>query len=138
MGMDLIGHGDARFSAAAWCDLLDLAFAFGWQPAGTTAPPDHEGPWCGTYCSNDYQAVSDRDAHAIAEALDRAIESLRPVTAKQRRARANEKDVLELEDRKPIERLTAKQRKAWASEHISVFAVFRLTRYAGEGGFLIG
>ena len=38
-------------------------------------PPDHapRPQWCGTYCSNDYQEVTDTDARNLAKALRRAI-----------------------------------------------------------------
>jgi hypothetical protein len=113
MGIDLVGnHGDARFAFGTWDGCLELAVAFGWQPAGTSAPPDHKGPWSGTYCGNDYQEVSDQDARAMAAALHLALAAL------------------------PKQKFTAKQRKAWASAEI--FSVFHLANYANDGGFLIG
>ena len=114
MSVDLLGHGDACFSFATWHGCLELALAFGWQPAGTIAPYGCKGPWDGTYSGNDGQGVSSEDARAMAEALYRAVTAL-----------------------KPKQKLTAKQRKAWANEHVSVFSVCHLAAYAHEDDFAI-
>jgi len=71
MGVDLIGHGGASFNWDCWRKCLDIAIAFGWQPAGTIAPPDYDGDWNGGYCSNDFQEVSDSDARALGVARAR-------------------------------------------------------------------
>ena len=77
MGMDLLGkHGDERFSASAWRECLERASEFGWQPEGTLTPTDWHGEWNGSYFSNDWQAVTDRDARTLGEALLRAIATL--------------------------------------------------------------
>jgi hypothetical protein len=85
MGMDLIGHGGAGFSWHIWRGCLGVAFAFGWEPAGTRAPDPQEwenGPvasvenWDGTYFSNAYQEVTDDDARALGLALHRALAAL--------------------------------------------------------------
>ena len=76
MGVDLIGRRNSRFSAGAWDYCLEVAVAFGWKPAGTVTPLDFSGEWSGTYCSNDFQIVTDKDARALAAALHRAIFAL--------------------------------------------------------------
>lgn len=114
MSVDLIGHGDACFSFGTWHGCLELALAFGWQPAGTSPPYDYKGPWDGTYSGNDGQGVSSEDAGAMAKALHRALTAL-----------------------KPKQKLTAEQRRAWANEHVGVFAVFDFAAYADKGGFAI-
>jgi hypothetical protein len=78
MGVDLIGHGGASFNWHTWRQCLDIAIAFGWQPADTIAPPDHHGgDWAESYCSNDFQEVSDSDARALGRAQHRAVTSVR-------------------------------------------------------------
>lgn len=83
MGIDISGGLSLSWTAWAYC--LDVAQAFGWQPEGTLPPPDpedHNGPpandetWDGSYYTNDFQTISDSDAHALAAALDRAIVAL--------------------------------------------------------------
>jgi hypothetical protein len=89
MGVDLIGHGGASFNGETWRRCLDIAIAFGWQPAGTIAPPDHDRDWDGGYFSNDLQEVSDADAGALGRALHRAVTSVRtggPLTEEQAKA----------------------------------------------------
>ena len=86
MGVDLIGHGGASFNWHRWRACLDVAVAFGWEPAGTVAPDPRkwnglpvvapEGDWNGTYCTNDYQEVTDLDARALGLALHRALAAL--------------------------------------------------------------
>lgn len=94
MGMDISnGNGEVlRFPSAYWAKLLELAYEYGWQPAGTelgglesvddTADDDpfhhaalaeQNGGWNGTYTSNDGQLITAEDANAIAEALERAL-----------------------------------------------------------------
>jgi hypothetical protein len=114
MGIDLIGHEEKSLSFAVWGGILDLAVAFGWEPAGTIAPYNHEGPWSGTYCGNDGQRFSDKDSRAISEALYRALTAL-----------------------KPKQKLTAGQRKAWSSKYVGVVSVCRFAEYADKGGFAI-
>lgn len=114
MGVDLIGHEGKSLSSATWDGCLELAVAFGWKPAGTTAPYYHEGPWSGTYSSNDCQGVSDKDACAISEALYRALTAL-----------------------KPKQKLTAKQRRAWSNKYVGVVSVCRFAEYAAKGRFEI-
>jgi hypothetical protein len=96
MGVDLFGHGGASLNWHAWRWCLEVAEAFGWQPAGTAPPAWNEGgpippasrdrEWSGTYFSNDFASVTDSDARALASALFRAIDALRtnqPLTPEQ-------------------------------------------------------
>jgi hypothetical protein len=97
MGMDLSGRGGYfRFSNSAWCAVLELAYEYGWEPAGTEAPeftfyaPDgvtvdeaqtrewrqHYRNWDGSYFGNAFQVVCDEDAANIAEALERALDDV--------------------------------------------------------------
>jgi hypothetical protein len=87
MGYDLLGkRGFFRFSEQGWYHCLDVACAFGWEPAGTQLPdgppeargnPEPDWKWDGGYGSNDWQIVTDDDAKALVAALDRAIEAER-------------------------------------------------------------
>ena len=62
MGMDLTGAGGTeRFSVTSWCKVLELAFEYGWRPAGTQAPTFQQADdgtaetaedWSGTYLTN--------------------------------------------------------------------------------------
>jgi hypothetical protein len=89
VGMDLSGGGTERFSNRSWCKMLELAYEYGWQPAGTEPgqwcdpetgelveqmSPDPD-EWNGGYLSNDNQWVTEEDAANIAEALERALEN---------------------------------------------------------------
>ena len=112
MGVDLIGHGGASFQWNDWHQLLRIAIAFGWHPAGTIAPPDRDGDWGGGYFSNDFQEVSDSDARALRRALHRAVTSVRTEQA-----------------------LTEEQATALDGMHIGV--VCELADYAVSGGFAI-
>jgi len=112
MGVDLIGHGGASFNWDCWRKCLDIAIAFGWQPAGTIAPPDYDGNWNGGYCSNDFQEVSDSDASRLGLALHRAVASVRTGQT-----------------------LTEEQAKALDGMHIDV--VCELADYAVSGRFAI-
>lgn len=82
MGMDILGSNwDFGCGVVFWAECLALAKAFGWEPAGTVAPaPGHQGDyydaWDGNYRTNDYQEVTDADAHAFAMALYRAIHAM--------------------------------------------------------------
>jgi hypothetical protein len=77
MGVDLMGpHGEASFNWPTWRHCLKVALVFGWRPAGTVLRTDYDDRWGGTYFSNDYQEVTDDDAHALAAALYRAVTAL--------------------------------------------------------------
>ena len=112
MGVDLIGRGGASFNWDSWRKCLGIAIAFGWQPDGTIAPPDHDGDWNRGYFSNDLQEVSDSDARALGLALHRAVSSVRTGQA-----------------------LTEAQAKALDGMHIDV--VCELADYAVSGRFAI-
>jgi len=80
MGMDLTGAGGyAAWNWQGWRGILELANRYGWVPAGTEPPSWDEGgpwdgrPWSRTYFSNDGQRVTAEDAHALADALKRAL-----------------------------------------------------------------
>lgn len=114
MSVDLVGREEKSLSAATWDGYLKLAVAFGWEPAGTTAPYNHEGPWSGTYGGNDGQRVSDKDSRAISEALYRALTALQPK-----------------------QKLRAGQCRAWSNKYVSVVSVCHFAEYADKGGFAI-
>src|SRR5438045_2505829 len=75
-----------RTNIFGWEKFLKRADANGWEPAGTEAPsmmevhPDGTETtidlprWGGGYCSNDYQSVTDADAAALADAVERWLE----------------------------------------------------------------
>src|SRR2546423_13839985 len=80
MGMDLCGAGGyAAWNWQGWRGVLELGHRYGWIPAGTEPPLWDEGgpwdgrPWNGTYFCNDGQRVTAEDAHALADALERAL-----------------------------------------------------------------
>jgi hypothetical protein len=68
MGVDLSGRGGS-FSCnwSYWRSCLDIAVAFGWDPAGTIAGADlpEGGEWDGGYFTNGFQLVTDEDAKSI-------------------------------------------------------------------------
>jgi hypothetical protein len=74
MGFDLRSESGAetRYSGSAWAMLLNLGQAYGWQPAGTSAPPEIEAAeWePDVYDTNDGQTVTRQDAANLAEALE--------------------------------------------------------------------
>ena len=78
MGMDLVNEAGARFKVvtAGWGFYLNLAQAYGWEPAGTLPPDGYAGaePWPGEYDWNAGQSVTSEDAHALASALQQALE----------------------------------------------------------------
>src|SRR5215217_4990890 len=97
MGVDLMNaNGDyKRFNWSNWRALLELAYEYGWKPAGTAPPQwqylDHDGnvdhertkaywwceeDWSGTYFYNERQWVTEEDAANIAEALERTLEDI--------------------------------------------------------------
>lgn len=64
-----------------WEKVMDLAHIYGWQPAGTGQPPawedaDDSTRWSGRYDLYLGERVHDGDAHALAEALARALPDL--------------------------------------------------------------
>ena len=64
-----------------WQKLMELARIYGWEPAGTREPPEWEGdedggPWQGDYDLFAGEWVTVGDAHALIEALERALDDL--------------------------------------------------------------
>src|SRR5262249_46205356 len=112
MGVDLIGRGGASFNSDSWRKCLGIAIAFGWQPAGTIAPPDHDAGWDRGYFSNALQEVADAESRALGVAIHRAVASVRTGQG-----------------------LTEAQGKALDGMHIGV--VCELADYAVSGRFAI-
>jgi len=94
MSMSLYNHKLQDYfdaSRTSWRNLLELAQTFGWEPEGTVLPPEKLPfpdigtsieelkkatkaiNWCGTYYSNDFQIVTNEDAHAMAAALTKSL-----------------------------------------------------------------
>jgi hypothetical protein len=75
--MDLRGcSGEFHFTVSCWVNVLKLAMLFGWKPAGTRLYDEDGLPeldWCGSYCSNGYQEVTEDDARRLADALERSL-----------------------------------------------------------------
>jgi len=62
-----------------WGDYLDVAVAFGWEPAGAFFKCDEGGHGehpSGSYFGNSFQIVTDGDARAMAAALNRAVAAI--------------------------------------------------------------
>lgn len=104
MGMDLRNTKKGIYkglSLTSWCGLLYLAEKFGWEPQGTILKAniqywirsggsdepqtdqelwrrveDDVKNWCGSYTSNEFQWVTEEDAHNLAAALERALEEI--------------------------------------------------------------
>lgn len=114
MGMSLIGHG-VSFSRSAWISCLWIARSFGWEPEGTTQENDLCNKWDGTYFTNDYQSVSDKDAKNLSIALNRAIYAF-----------------------EHNEKLTLRQMEAVEQRGINLDNLRTLQKCADERGFLIG
>jgi hypothetical protein len=72
-----------------WGDYLDVAVAFGWEPAGAFFKCDEGGHGehpSGSYFGNSFQIVTDGDARAMAAALNRAVATINagaPMTDEQ-------------------------------------------------------
>ena len=75
MAFDLEGKaGSFRMSNSGWPEVLAIAEAYGWKPAGTRPPRGSKpGGWDGGYRTNDGQVVTKVDASALAAALDDAL-----------------------------------------------------------------
>ena len=76
MSFDLERKGGSyRWSNTGWPAVMELAEAYGWQPAGT-APPEgvERAAWDRGYGTNDGQTVSAQDAKHLADALDAGLE----------------------------------------------------------------
>jgi hypothetical protein len=72
MGMSLLGKKrDEGLNWASWTFLLETAYYHGWKPAGTVKTTIDD--WNGTYFGNDGQWVTAGDAAALADALERYL-----------------------------------------------------------------
>jgi hypothetical protein len=74
--MDLYNErGDSfHFSSSMWNRVLYLAGVYGWKPSGTLSPEDESlTSWDGGYGVNEGQRVSEDDALAWAQALEKAL-----------------------------------------------------------------
>jgi hypothetical protein len=148
MGFDLRGAGGVlHLNWSGWFYCLRVARAFGWEPAGTEEPKltmyDPDGrlvavtsngqKWDGGYFTNDYQAVTDADAKALAAALDRAITAVETgaeLSAEQHEAFTDESD------RSAIP--TAAYAQAFSIVEMRRLHPLRvLAEYARQGDFLI-
>jgi hypothetical protein len=97
MGFDVVSYdGEELNMGRAWPGMLDLARTYGWEPCGTTQSkeiirglpnPVAGQPWSGGYLTNEYQTVSDADAFALRDALQRAKAAIEPVQGKSARIR---------------------------------------------------
>ena len=100
MGMDLSGAGGYfRWTNSGWCDILELGQEFGWVPTGS-GPPRGElkSSWGdGPYHGNDGQRFYARDARALADALERALETIVGGKLPERSRIARATDYLEAE-----------------------------------------
>jgi hypothetical protein len=136
MSFDIHGKDGAYFRTNnwGWGELLKLACKYGWQPVGTEAPGEvtitdpktgeswrerYHDPekWDGTYFTNDYQIVTDADAKALGETLERALA-------------ANDYDA-EHDVLNPV-------RDAETGRLRGLYGVKRLATLALAGGFTIG
>ena len=75
MGMDLINrHGDDfSINWHGWRSMLELAFEFGWEPAGTISRDSEVSTG---YFHNDGQKVTAEDSLKLADALKKAYKLL--------------------------------------------------------------
>jgi hypothetical protein len=82
--IDLYRERDSAFQFeyfGIWEKVLQLARLYGWHPAGTVEPPDwqagetQEG-WLGEYDLYLGELVRAEDAHAMADALEQALDDL--------------------------------------------------------------
>jgi hypothetical protein len=76
--MDLDGAGGYfRWTNLGWSGVLALAEHYGWEPTGTGPPRGIlKAEWPGYYYSNDGALFYARDAKALADSLDRALDLL--------------------------------------------------------------
>jgi hypothetical protein len=100
MGMDLSGVGGYfRWTNSGWSDILELGQEFGWIPMGTGPPRgERKASWgVGPYYGNDGQRFYARDARALADALERALETIAAGKLPKRSRIARATDYLEAE-----------------------------------------
>ncbi len=88
MGVDITNDNDAQmhFNHFVWARLLGLARDYGWQSRGTVLGEGHphadhqedpeNEPWDGNYSTNSGQTVTAEDAHAFADALEKALDDI--------------------------------------------------------------
>ncbi len=59
----------------SWRKLLALAKEYGWKPMGTDKPKSFkpQESWDGNYLTNECQTVKEKDASALAQALEMAL-----------------------------------------------------------------
>lgn len=139
MGMDLSGAGGYfRWTNSGWGDILELGEAFGWLPMGPGPPRGVlKAEWPGgSYFGNDGQRFYARDARALADALERALEAVSagrsPV--RTRRARATDYLEAELSDRPRPKRGRVAVRKLGPEE---IAAVKEFIAFCRAGSFRI-
>jgi hypothetical protein len=78
MSFDLRNNQDEEFyfSTIGWAFYLNLATIYDWKMSGTLAPPEwdsNQGVWEGAYDWNAGQTVTESDAIAIANALEKYL-----------------------------------------------------------------
>jgi hypothetical protein len=85
MGVDLINRNDDSLSLdhLLWARAREMAEQYGWKPAGTIVTYDVSSldcggrrPWNGNYTTNDYQKVTAKDADALGNALEKALDDI--------------------------------------------------------------
>jgi hypothetical protein len=119
MSYEILGSNGKYWTChqSAWRDYLKLATAFGWAPEGAFFKCDEVGFGAhpsGSYLGNDWQMVTDDDAHAMAAALNLAVAAINagsPMTDNQ----AAVLKAFAIDDRESVfmaVKLTEKQRAA--------------------------
>ena len=94
MGMDLCSLQSKDFlciNGYTWCNLMALAFQYGWEPLGTDKPGLRgeieeywrDKDWDGGYSTNDSQVVKPEDARNIAKALELALIDMQKAQASE-------------------------------------------------------
>jgi hypothetical protein len=123
---------------SAWEAALELAYLYGWHPAGTETPqtdawrnsrPSSAGPalWdAQDYFSRQLQHVGQRDARALAQALDRALHQIQDEGPAATRVHARASPM--------PSRATARAEGLSVSRRT---AIGRLAAFANAGGFTI-
>jgi hypothetical protein len=141
MGMDLNGAGGVqRFSNTSWRKMLELAYEYGWKPAGTEPgqwvdpstgelieqlSPDPD-EWDGNYRTNASQWVTDEDAAHIADALEQALDDIPDFDTDEKWVEYEPTDL----PTSPVERSLVEQRLAVSGPNESLSS---LEFFSGEG-----